>query len=329
MPYRGPTGSGEEPEVAAATTVDSQNMTRTPHLSSARPLVARSALVAMALVAGACSLNGPEAAETTTIEVDNTAPSTTATETLTSEQEPESVTPVVADATPPTTAAPSTSVPSTVASTVVASSDPDVAGEPLDYGPRAGTQLIVVSVEHDDVLNFRVDPDPQSTIVATAAPIGSHDIVALGSSWAAPSGVWWLVEIDGQTAWANQAYLAGAGNTFDATSEALADLGSAGFETLVDAGETVSRQRVFDDGPEPQFAQVNEAVLHENGGMLIVDVLNLGDDSVKGERLFITVEPIFDEDSGDEGAQNVIGVRVISVEIMPLCGRGVSEGLCV
>ncbi len=328
LPYFGAIGTGEAPEVEVDKFTDSLNMTRTPHLRStsrSRSVATWSLILATALAASACSLGQPQAGEITTIDVDQAPASATSDEVL-----------VIAETTtaPPTTAASPSTVPPTTAATPSTTADapsttePPVAGEPLDFGPQAGTRLIVVGVEHDDVLNFRVDPDPQSTIVATAGPLVPSSIVAQGKSWAAPSGVWWLVTIEGESAWANQRYLAGAGNTFDITAQALADLGSARFETLEDAGETVAAQRVTDSGPEPRFAHPIEPILHETGGTLVVDVLDLGDDSVKGERLLITVVPIFD-DSGDEGAQDVIGVQVISVEVTPLCARGVSGGLCL
>lgn len=297
-----------------------RTMTRTPHLTSTRhshPLVARSALVALALVAGACSLGRPEAAETTTIQVDNTAPATTVVEPVSSEPVSEVVVPVVEEVTPSTTAVPSTVVPSTV----VSSTPSPVAGEPLDYGPQAGTELIVVGVQHDDVLNFRVDPDPQATIVTTAAPLASHDIVALGSAWAAPTGVWWLVEIDGQMAWGNQGYLAAPGESRDLSEEIIDDLPNNEFQLVVEALMAVASSRVHDSGPEPVFVEVDSYT---------TDVLGFGDDSVKGERLTVTIELIFDEENGDDQpVQDSIGIRIVTVEVTPLCSRGVLNGLCV
>lgn len=289
-----------------------------------------SGLFALALITGACSLNDPGSAQVTTIDVETST-------TLVPEHMAASDLPAALATQPSSidsaTAAPSTTAPpATAPSTTAAPATEDptsVAGEPLDYGPAEGTALVVVGVEHDDVLNFRVDPSPTATIVATAAPLADHDIMYSGASWSAPSGVWWLVTIDGQTLWANQSYLAAAGDNVDVSIEVVSDLPGAEYEVLLDAAMAAAGTRVTDGGPEPRFAQVNEALLFDGEGVLMIDVLDLGDDSVKGERVRVTVETIFDEESGEPGAQDVIGVRIVAVSVTPLCGRGVTGGLCL
>ncbi len=306
---------------------------RPQHASRVRPLAARCALVAFALVAGACSLNDADTdvaaidLEPTTTVAPDTTPDTTVVQIDDGAQmmgmTPQTIGSASGDA-PATTVAPA---PSTSQSTTVP--PVNVAGEPLDFAPAAGTPLMVVGVAHDDVLNFRVDPDPQATILTAAAPLVEADIVSAGAAWSHPTGVWWMVTVDGQTAWANQRYLAAAGGTFDVSAEVLADLDGAEYEVLLDAGMAAAGTRVNGGGPEPRFVQANEALLFDDRGWITIDVLDLGDDSVKGERLLVTVETIFDEDSGEPGAQDVLGVRVVSVEVTPLCGRGESDGFCL
>lgn len=211
-----------------------------------------------------------------------------------------------------------------------ANGQPDVPGEPLDFGPAKGTKLIVVGVMYDDTLNFRVDPSPKATIVSTAAPLASADIVAAGEAWSAPGGVWWKVSIGGNDAWANQKFLGMEGNVINELDAVEADLGTLEFGDLREAALTVANSRASDSDPTSRVQFAEEPLAFDTAtGSVVVDVLDLGDDSVKGERLRIWVENIYDESSGDEGAQDLIGVEVISVEATSICGRGVSdEGLC-
>ncbi len=204
--------------------------------------------------------------------------------------------------------------------------EPTIPGSPLDFGPEAGTSLSVVGVRYDDRLNFRVDPSPSASILDTAAPLGGKNIVALGEAWQAPSGVWWKVAIDGQEAWANQRFLGSPIAGVERFPQVSSELASVEFETLADAAQAVAATRASTE-PKSRVVLASEPLLFEEGGRAIVDVLDLGDDAVKGERLDITVETIYDE-SGPEGAQDVLGVRVTSVRIIPICGRGVSGGLC-
>ena len=204
--------------------------------------------------------------------------------------------------------------------------EPVVPGSPLDFGPAAGTSLTVVGVRYDDRLNFRAHPSPSATILDTAVPLGDASIVALGEAWQAPSGVWWKVSIDGTEAWANQRFLGSTVAGVERFGDVANDLDSLEFETLTDATLAVAQTRASTE-PESRVVVIIEPLLFEDGGRAIVDVLDLGDDALKGERLDVTVETIYDE-SGAEGAQDVLGVRVTSVRIIPICGRGVSGGLC-
>lgn len=206
--------------------------------------------------------------------------------------------------------------------------EPVVPGEPLDFGPRAGTELTVVGVDFDDVLNFRAEPDPSSEILAIAVPTADVEILALGEAWAAPTGVWWKVSIDGQEAWANQRFLGGSGAPADIFAVVAAELVTLEYESLEDASRAVAATRASTD-PASRIVFATEPLAFDAiGGFVTIDVLDIGDDSVKGERLRIEVEFVFDED-GDEGAQDLLGVIVTAVEATPICGRGVSAGLCV
>ena len=230
---------------------------------------------------------------------------------------------------PPTTAVTSTTnMPSSTTSTAIPAGSTDaheIPGAALDYGPPAGASLDVVGVRHDDVLNFRVDPDPTSDVVASVAPIREgHIIIASGQAWIAPSGIWWKVTVNGEPAWANQSYLAGVGHGDDFFIDVAEALGVLRFETITDAAQAVAGTQASET-PESRVVVVAAPVTYDSGAGMTIDVLDLGDDSLKGLRIWIEVEFIYD-DSGE----TVESVVLTDVYMNPLCGRG-SEGagLCL
>jgi len=290
------------------------------HTSSRRSHVATgwiAALAACALVIAACSSDA--------IDLEMSSASSIAQSTTLDEDAGEAVTSTEAAAT--TAVAEETTT--TAAGTEPDAGDSGIAGEPLDFGPSAGTPLAVVGVTHDDTLNFRVDPSPDADIVVSHGPLSEDlDIEALGSAWAAPSGVWWMVDVGDTTGWANQAFLASLGETSDAFDQIAAELDSLQFETVEAAALAVADVRASDD-PVSEIVFAGEPLLFEIGGFATVDVIGLGDDSVNGERIRIDVDVVFDEASGEEGAQDVAYVVLTNVEISPMCGRGLTGGLCI
>lgn len=222
-----------------------------------------------------------------------------------------------------TTDAPPDSTTSTTAG------EAELAGEALDFGPSAGTPLAIVGVAYDDTLNFRVDPSPDADILESFGPLsGDLDTSALGSAWAAPSGVWWMVDVAGTEAWANQAFLGSLGTTTNAFDQLSAELEIVQYDTVEAAALAVAQLRATED-PESSIVFAGEPLAFETGGFAIVDVLGFGDDSVKGERIRVEVRTVFDEESGEEGAQDVDHFVIVDIEITPICGRGLSGGLCV
>lgn len=289
-----------------------------------RPRVA--ALVAsIALIAAACGNedNRPElveSAESSTTET-TAGEATTSTErsVVTADGE------VAAEETTTTTEA----VAAETTSTEAVEGGEDFPGEPLDFGPPEGTGLAVVGVAYDDELNFRSGPAPDADIIEAFGPLSDDlDIAYLGESWAAPTGVWWKVMVAGSTVWANQAFLGALGTPQNAFDEVGAELGVLMFESVEAAALAVAETRASVD-PESSIVFAGEPLAFEVGGFAIVDVIGLGDDSVKGERIRVDVEIVFDEESGEEGAQDVAFVVLTNVDITPICGRGVSDGLCV
>ncbi len=236
-----------------------------------------------------------------------------------------STAPVTSVTLPPTTAATTTvsvqpteiSLDVSPTTILIPGRENEIPGAALDYGPVAGESLHVVGVRHDDVLNFRVDPDPTSAVVATVAPL--HEaltIIASGQAWIAPSGTWWKVTVNGEQAWANQSYLASIGHGDDFFYDVSKALGILRFETITDAAQAVAGTHTSET-PESRVVIVGAPLTSGSGAGMAVDVLGLGDDSLKGIRIRIEVEFIYD-DSGE----NVEAVVLTDVYMNPLCARG-------
>lgn len=272
-------------------------------------------LLTVALLAAACgSDDADDASSSTTTETADTTGETASESSTTTE-------PDVVDSTTTTEAE---------ESTTTTTEDDGVPGEPLDFGPQLGTPLAVVGVEYDDALNFRTEPSPSAAIVTSSPPLADDlDMSALGEAWNAPGGVWWKVNIVGQEAWANQKFLGTLGASVDFFDVVAEELGVLMFPDVESAALAVAETQATTE-PESRIVFVGEPLAFNGvGGFATVDVLDVGDDALKGLRLAIETELVYDEESGDEGAQDVAFVVLTGVEMTPICGRGVSDGLCV
>lgn len=251
---------------------------------NARSLPILVAVTALALVFSAC---GTDAVESTTTTPPATETTTTMAPTTTT--------------VPPTTAAPTTTT---------------LPGEPFDIVFAAGSEVAVIGVAHDDVLNVRSGPGVEFDVVAELDPT-STDAIALGEGRLLVGSIWQAVEVDGVEGWVNSSFLALAGAVDDQTSAVVTLLG--GIPTgsdMVELGELVADTFASTDPPSTITMVVAPTV--GDLGEVTYDVVGLGDDSVRGVRLHIFGTP------GDEG----FGLK--SVEVTTLCGRGVTEdGLCV
>lgn len=219
-----------------------------------------------------------------------------------------------------TTTAPSTTT--TTVETTTTTGPPDttttttLAGEPIDFGPAEDDVVMVAGVAYDDVLNLRAAPGADQPISEEIPPTYA-DLLAEGNTRDLSPGFWIEVDYEGTVGWVNFAYIAFEGDTTDETSNVIDQLGERPVEpTMTDLAEVVAD--VFDSDEEPQsdIVQVTEVV---EGDLIEVtyDVIGLGDDAVRGFRLHI-----FAEESSD-------GFTLRTVEATLLCGRGVSDGLCV
>jgi hypothetical protein len=253
------------------------------------------ALLTASLLVAACG--DDDDAETTT---DTSDPTETETETDTeTETETETAEPTSTTATP---------TPS------------ELPGERIEIFPYEGTELAVVGVEADDVLNVRAAPGVEYEIVTELDPL-ADGIAPTGHNRQLDDGaIWAEIDVEGSTGWANTAFLAHLGDTDDVTSQLypeVADRPRA--DTMRQLGEAVAASVAGDgDDPEPDVVVVDGPTVGDLGE-ITVDVLGFADDSVLGARLHVFAEP----DAGGES------FTVRSVESTTLCRRGVSDGLCV
>ncbi len=209
---------------------------------------------------------------------------------------------------------------------VVADSDPGggSSGEPVPPAPKApeaGTVLEVVGVRFDDVLNFRVDPEPSANIVATARPDTVERpettvIIATGEAAISGSSVWWQVTVDSQEAWANSRYLGVLGAGSDAPE--LIDLEATGDQGLEDV---VAEARSPGDATGVLLEVVGVDAI---SSIFSIDVMGTYGNGVKGERFEIEAYNIKAEDP--DATPYVIGARIMSATRIPICEFGLDAG---
>ncbi len=193
----------------------------------------------------------------------------------------------------------------------------ELPGEVIDIFPYEDATVAVVGVRADDVLNVRTRPGVDFDVVYTLAPTGQA--TATGVNRQLDSGeIWAQISHDGETGWANTAFLLQPGQTTDETSALYpspSDLPSA--ETLVDLAGIVA-DRVGSEEPRSNVTIVDGPSVGDLGEVT-VDVIGLGDDAIGGYRLHLFAQP----DSGGES------FTLKSVEQTVLCSRGVTdEGIC-
>lgn len=265
-----------------------------------------SLLLAAALTLAAC---GAPAATSTTAASEGSTTSTTVAPTSSTTT---GVTTTSTSSTSTTTTGSTTSTTAPTTTTTV------LAGEEIDFGPRAGDVLAVIGVRFDDVLNVRAGPGTDQPIVATLAPT-SNEAVATGHTRALPRSFWTEVTVGDVTGWASLAYLGFLGVTSDVTGDVVAALGGVPTaDTMEELGLVVAGTQASDE-PRSDIVVVTAPTVGDVGEV-VVDVVGLGDDALAGLRLRV-VGGI--PDSGD-------GFFLTLVEATALCARGVTgDGLCL
>jgi hypothetical protein len=195
---------------------------------------------------------------------------------------------------------------------------------PPPPAPADGQALVIVAVADDDVLNFRVEPDPSADIVDTARPdIAQYprttEILATGLARSVGSSTWWQVTVDGQEVWANARYLGVLGPVDDATAD-LVDLEATGDATLEDV---VAEARPY---PGAWGTMVFLEGVDAISSYATIDVLGPVGPGIKGERFLIEAGNLIDY--SDEDAQ-FLGYRIWTAQRTLICEVGLdSSGGC-
>lgn len=272
------------------------------------------ALLALTLVSVACGDSG----STTTTSQDPQSTTTTSAPptTVTTTTMPPTTGPTTTVTTTTTSAPTTTTASTTTTTTSTPPTTTTLPGQPTDFGPQKGDLLIVVGVMYDDQLNVREIPGLGGAVI-TVLPPTATGIVATGNNRLLPNSIWFQIETEDALGWTSGSFLAYEGFTDDITAAVVSDLGGYPTEaTMDDLAALVAATRATTE-PESKITTTVAATagdLHE----ITIDVIGIGDDAQRGDRLHIFGEPV-------EGG----GFTLKSVERTLLCGRGVSEdGKC-
>jgi hypothetical protein len=186
------------------------------------------------------------------------------------------------------------------------------------FGPRAGRELAVFGIAHDEVLDVLAVPGADEPVVAELAPLDGGVTATGHTRRLRDQSVWHEVEIGGVTGWARSGNLFYLGPSNDLTSFVVRRHGRyPEADTMIELGVTVAN--VLTDA---RSATLVVPALPAGGGAsdeITLDLGSIEDDSVWGWRLHILGEPPV---SGD-------GIRLRSVEAIDFCLRaGSPDELC-
>ncbi|MCY3616953.1 MAG: hypothetical protein OXG66_04685 [Acidimicrobiaceae bacterium] len=224
----------------------------------------------------------------------------------------------------------------------------DLPGEPLELGPAEGAGLAVVGIRYDSALNMRAVPNgeiiarldnvmdgvrdpaiyvrrPDSDDIITTV-VWKRGVVATGNTRALTTSTWHEFLAGDLTGWSSAAFLAQLGATEDATSEVVDALGELPVaDTMVELGLEVA-QTMASQEPQSSVVVSGAPGLAGDLGQVTIDIVGIGDDSVRGFRLVVFAHPAEDWTPDDPGP-----FTLKSVERTVLCHshRGVSaDGVC-
>ena len=166
---------------------------------------------------------------------------------------------------------------------------------------------------------------PDSDDIITTV-VWKRGVVATGNTRQLTTSTWHEFLAGDLTGWSSATYLAQLGATEDATSEVVNALGEFPVaDTMVELGLAVAQTMA---SQEPQSSVVVSGAPGLSGdlGQVTIDIVGIGDDSVRGFRLVIFAHPAEGWTQDDPGP-----FTLKSVERTVLCHshRGVSEeGIC-
>jgi hypothetical protein len=206
----------------------------------------------------------------------------------------------------------------TTTSTTATPTPDELPGERIEIYPYEGTELAVVGVEADDVLNVRAAPGVSYDVVAELEPLAEGFTATGHNRQLDTDGMWAEIDVDGTTGWVNTAFVAHLGDTDDITSSLYpqtADRPRA--DTMLQLGQEVAADAAGEDAEVVDIVVVDGPSVGDLGE-ITVDIVGYRDDSVLGQRL-----RVFGVVNGGEAFE------VRTVESTTLCRRGVSDGLCV
>ncbi|MEM7285523.1 MAG: hypothetical protein AAF480_04155 [Actinomycetota bacterium] len=281
-------------------------------------MAARSRLVPLLLailLAGACAADTTVAVEVVTPTPGGEPADETPTEAPAPTEEPTAEEPEP-DPDPDPTATPEPDPDPT------ATPEPEIPGEPFDFlVPLDGEVVGVVGVAFDDILELHELPGENTPLIGEL-PNLADDAVGTGEGRQLPASIWWKIRWNGLEGWVGSGFMARIGATVDFTNDLIQLNGNSdpgGAETLLEFGQLIAGIVASEEPP----SRIVVAVPPDTSGDLgeiTMDVVNLGDDALKGYRLHIFAEPAEIADAG---------WLLNSVEATLLCSRGVTEdGLC-
>ena len=255
-------------------------------------------VLVVALMATACGADAGSPTTTTLLATTTTAPLAT-----------------TSTAAAPTTTAPATTTTSIATTTTTSAVTTTLPGTPTDLGPSAGDTLMVIGVRHDDVLNLRAAPGATQQILGTISPL-EMGLKAAGETRHLAGAFWTKVQLQGKTGWVHMGFVGYAGPVEDQTAGVVAELGGIPTAaTMTALGELVAG--TFESQDVTSKVVLVEPATTGDLAEIVYDVIGLADDSVRGARVHIFAEPV-------DG-----GFALKSVEVLVICGRGVSSGSCV
>lgn len=163
----------------------------------------------------------------------------------------------------------------------------------------------VVGVRRDDRLNVRKTPSTKAPIVARLAPL-TQALVPVGKEKRVGDARWQQIRVGEVRGWVNKQYVAHLGRATGHTRMLRqTPIGESRVALAVNAARELGYKTT------PVVVKIKHPVV-------VVDLLEEGDDSVRGARLRLVIE------YGEAGFQ------VSQAASRPICVRGVSaEGLCL
>ncbi|WP_156252201.1 SH3 domain-containing protein [Pseudactinotalea terrae] len=183
----------------------------------------------------------------------------------------------------------------------------DLPGTVVEGYPEAGTSLLIVGVNAQEILNLRIGPGIEFDSIARLAP--DTPLVATGRNrdLGGGAGIWYQVRAGDDVGWVISRYVAEPGASRDVTDTFDPPPTGDSRRALIDAVVAA-----WDQTGSPQAIVVYGPIVVQENLQVRIDVLVKGDDSVLGARLFVVA------------AQADDTFTVTRVTATQLCARGVS-----